>query len=70
MHLQKTYIKDKFLASATLYRHGASKFVQEYYIVFLLEVDNFYCILCVQGRGIVFLIKWVEVTYELLLAKL
>lgn len=42
MHLQKTYIKDKFLASATLYRHGASKFVQEYYIVFLLEVNNFY----------------------------
>ena len=29
MCLEDTYIKDKFLASAILYKHGASKAVQE-----------------------------------------
>ena len=29
MCLQNTYIKDKFLASAILYNHSASKAVQE-----------------------------------------
>ena len=29
VYLQNTYIKDKFLASAILYRHDASKVFQE-----------------------------------------
>ena len=71
MCLRNTYIKDKFLASAILYSHGASELVQEF--AFTLELINALKasnMLYVQYRSITFPNKGVGVTNEFLLAKL